>query len=518
MEPMLQKPHSIDDTMTSSLKTDHVILEKDGVLRKGIPLSEEIPTIVKEEIPIVAREDTLTTEETSVHVREDTPLHATREIPMSIPMAVPVIVKRVLPMAINTDTGGDKSKGQLNSSSSYEVSLAEDFSELVDHINVIQIGTPSTPTTPITPTTPYTPITPITPLNTGYHTSTNKHERFPFTTPIDKCGYSEKTQMNSYHHKITNYNDVYLTPHYFQPSNTLKKSHSRHLSTSSRISQKSIKRKNHLQQKPVQLQQYVKRSYDEMMRIPDIYERLSFYEKTIDLCLRAESPIAQWMAAMKIKGIPSIMNEGYIPPPRGSLADLQGCESYSSMTSSFSGSISMFLKKAGGSQTNSKRHYQGPKSFLSTSQSSSMMGSGLFSRSSSRYSLSSANHMPKYEPNNNNHDFIRKTPMMANTSMRFPSRRGNPMSIQMAVYNKPRSASISLRTSSLSASTTLHEPSNPLSYMIATLPQYDLDTLKSALDEAKGDPMAAISLAVSYNKQKSNYDLTELQHPSCKIK
>jgi hypothetical protein len=42
-----------------------------------------------------------------------------------------------------------------------------------------------------------------------------------------------------------------------------------------------------------------------------------------------------------------------------------------------------------------------------------------------------------------------------------------------------------------------------LNYMTNVLPQLDVDVLSAALDEANGDPMLAITLAVSQTKQKS---------------
>lgn len=57
-------------------------------------------------------------------------------------------------------------------------------------------------------------------------------------------------------------------------------------------------------------QRYIRRTFEEMMRIPDIFERLSFYEKTLDACLAVESPIARWIKFMSTRGKLSALEEG----------------------------------------------------------------------------------------------------------------------------------------------------------------------------------------------------------------
>jgi hypothetical protein len=43
--------------------------------------------------------------------------------------------------------------------------------------------------------------------------------------------------------------------------------------------------------------------------------------------------------------------------------------------------------------------------------------------------------------------------------------------------------------------------SKALNYMMTVLPQIDVDILSKALDEANGDPMVAITIAVSQSKR-----------------
>ena len=62
------------------------------------------------------------------------------------------------------------------------------------------------------------------------------------------------------------------------------------------------------EEKPRQI--YIRRTFEEMMRIPDIFERLSFYEKTLDACLAVESPIAQWIKFMSTRGKLQAVEEG----------------------------------------------------------------------------------------------------------------------------------------------------------------------------------------------------------------
>ncbi|KAI8344235.1 hypothetical protein BC941DRAFT_447232 [Chlamydoabsidia padenii] len=55
---------------------------------------------------------------------------------------------------------------------------------------------------------------------------------------------------------------------------------------------------------------YHARTYDEMMRIPDIHERIRFYDKTYQLCIRSDSALSTWIKKFKEKGIPRPLLEG----------------------------------------------------------------------------------------------------------------------------------------------------------------------------------------------------------------
>ncbi|KAI7883321.1 hypothetical protein K492DRAFT_192708 [Lichtheimia hyalospora FSU 10163] len=141
--------------------------------------------------------------------------------------------------------------------------------------------------------------------------------------------------------------------------------------------------------------EYTARSYDEMMRIPDPRERLAFYEKTFKQCIRADSKLTSWMKRVKEKGLPTPMTEGYKPPPRPRTPDeaeqSKGTLHGNGSTSSLSGSISMFLKKASASST------LGRRTFGETTPRPSM--SRLFLPTSlSRLSLSKSSRQPKVAP------------------------------------------------------------------------------------------------------------------------
>jgi hypothetical protein len=291
------------------------------------------------------------------------------------------------------------------------------------------------------------------------------------------------------------------------------------------------------QEKQQQPQKYVERSYDEMMRIPDIYERVAFYEKTLDLCLKADSPISNWCKSNKEKGKPQPLLEGYVPPIRLLSPEVPMSENtFGNMSTTFSGSISMFLKKAGGgSQSISKKNsVLENKSFLVPSSSYtpqtpsnySLTGSsGVFGRSMSRLNLSRTTQIPRYD----------KNPIMIPAATRLAPLYNNRVSLADIPSTPKKRSSIntmnkalsplnmdynnhnhrdSLRTpksssstpSSFGSTTTINSQgeftnqSSALNYMVNVLPQIDLRILQNALDEAKGDPMVAISIAVSQNK------------------
>lgn len=293
------------------------------------------------------------------------------------------------------------------------------------------------------------------------------------------------------------------------------------------------------QQPPKQPQKYVERSYDEMMRIPDIYERLAFYEKTLHLCLEAESPISKWRKYNKEKGKPQPLQEGYIPPvrtPEMSHID----NNFGSMSSSFSGSISMLLKKAS-SQSTSKRHgfVENKSTLLSSSQNYTAPNrnanqhyygtpqmspnTGLFGRSFSRLNLSRSTQIPRNDQHLKMATPPRMTPSMMHnrvgSSPRKPSINHllSPLSMDYKHQQQPNSSSLHTPRSSTSTPTSFGSNSNStmgsnrgdsagdisggLNYMMNILPQIDVRILQESLDEAKGDPMVAISLAVSQSKK-----------------
>lgn len=213
-----------------------------------------------------------------------------------------------------------------------------------------------------------------------------------------------------------------------------------------------------------------------------------------------------------------------LPPPPFYLYNAFG-----SMSGTFSGSISMFLKKAGGSQSTSRRMEN--KSLLVSSSSYNTpytpsnyhSGSGLFGKSLSKLSLSRSTQIPRYD-----HQLQQiKTPAstrlttMYNNRVSSPAPRkkkssvdtmSNTLSPLCTNYGKdspspirtPKSSSST--PSSFGSTTTINSQgeftsqSTALNYMINVLPQIDLQLLQSALDEAKGDPMVAISIAVSQSK------------------
>ncbi|KAG2221425.1 hypothetical protein INT45_005230 [Circinella minor] len=118
------------------------------------------------------------------------------------------------------------------------------------------------------------------------------------------------------------------------------------------------------QEKPKLDKQYCSRSYSEMMEIKDTSERLTVYEKTFELCMRADPQMTAWIKSVQNKGLPKVMTEGY--KPRCSVSSLVSSDASSTTstisTSSNSGnsgnttnhrSFSIFLRKASASSRNS---------------------------------------------------------------------------------------------------------------------------------------------------------------------
>lgn len=267
---------------------------------------------------------------------------------------------------------------------------------------------------------------------------------------------------------------------------------------------------------PPQQQKYIERSFDEMMRIPDIYERLAFYEKTLDLCLKAESPFASWCKSNKQKGKPEPLLQGYVPPARLLSPEMPHHNDFGSMSSAFSGSISMFLRKAAISTPSvSKRHLPMDNNGYGTPYIQSSNSSSIFGRSISRLSLSRSTQIPRYDhitPSPSNR-FQSKNKIYSKKSSLQQQQGLSPLSIDYSSSSStytatPRSTSSSPTsfgsTSTINSrgeSTTIN---SELAYMMNVLPQIDIRMLQNALNEAKGDPMVAISIAVSTSKERSN--------------
>ncbi|CAO3628779.1 unnamed protein product [Cunninghamella echinulata] len=74
-----------------------------------------------------------------------------------------------------------------------------------------------------------------------------------------------------------------LSPTFSTRTTTSKRS----MKSSKSIASKRLKKKSNCIYHP--------RSYEEMARIPDIHERIRFYEKTYQLCIQAESPLTAWL-------------------------------------------------------------------------------------------------------------------------------------------------------------------------------------------------------------------------------
>jgi hypothetical protein len=310
-------------------------------------------------------------------------------------------------------------------------------------------------------------------------------------------------------------------------------------STKSARRQQNEKKLQH--QQPKQPQKYVERSYDEMMRIPDIYERLAFYEKTLHLCLEAESPISKWRKYNNEKGKPQPLLEGYVPPVR-TPEMFHVDNNFGSMSSTFSGSISMFLKKAGSQSTSKKHGFVDNKSILlSSSQNYTAPNrnvnqhyygtpqmspsTGLFGRSFSRLNLSRSTQIPRNDQQLKMGTPSRMAPPMMHNRVGSSPRKASishvlsPLSMDYKHQQQLFSTSSSIHTprSSASTPTSLGSSSNStmdsnrgdstgdinpgLSYMMNILPQIDVRILQNALDEAKGDPMVAISIAVGQSKK-----------------
>ncbi|KAI9255655.1 hypothetical protein BDA99DRAFT_562172 [Phascolomyces articulosus] len=123
------------------------------------------------------------------------------------------------------------------------------------------------------------------------------------------------------------------------------------------------------QQRPKLDKQYRARSYSEMMETKNISDRLALYEKTFELCMRADPQMTAWIKRVQNKGLPKAMTEGYKPrrsvsssanSDAGSTTSISSSNSSGSSNSSSSSSsssssrrsFSVFLRKASASSAN----------------------------------------------------------------------------------------------------------------------------------------------------------------------
>ncbi|ORZ13489.1 hypothetical protein BCR42DRAFT_439201 [Absidia repens] len=247
---------------------------------------------------------------------------------------------------------------------------SDDFSSLMDQFADIQRTTQSNDTSMLMEKTLLSPAPP----EDKAITTTKFTTTIPTTVPhIQKENHGEK-------HWIQDNDSI----HYRRPppppppppdspstSSSIVSRATSTLSMSSRKSTRSYKsikgkyRSNSSNPKRPVTAKYHARTYDEMMRIPDIHERIQFYDKTYQLCLRADSALASWVNKSKSKGVPKPMLEGYVPPPRPipsstSYMSLGRSDSkYFKMNTSLSGSISMILRK--GNSANPPQPMSTPK-------------------------------------------------------------------------------------------------------------------------------------------------------------
>ncbi|KAG0173498.1 hypothetical protein DFQ28_000697 [Apophysomyces sp. BC1034] len=223
----------------------------------------------------------------------------------------------------------------------------------------------------------------------------------------------------------------------------------RRTSISSKKSNKSLRSFRHIQERPQHKQQYHARTYAEMMRIPMHHERIAFYKKTFDLCMQADSQLPAWINQQKAKGLPKPMTEGYRPPPRPVLSPVDSRRDECKMTPSLSGSISMFLRKSMSTTFGNGRGYADT---------------------------------PKPVPNR-----------LCSASRLSLAQRSSRYPLRVAPLTKDRPPPILFRSTKLPQS----PKDDALNEICSILPYIDRRVLSGYLQEAGGDSMTAITLAVS---------------------
>ncbi|KAI8981961.1 hypothetical protein BDF20DRAFT_864324 [Mycotypha africana] len=363
-------------------------------------------------------------------------------------------------------------------------------------------------------------------------------------------------------------------------------------------SPKSIKnaKRQHLQEKKLMLQQqnridpseqtpekqykqkYIPRTYEEMMRISDTQERMKFYEKTIDLCLKAETPIGVWRKKLDEKNTghsacTSKTNTARSTPvstrklihkqdlsssgiPTNSQHEAQTHTAKSALrhkptSKNMSQTIHPLTKKK---PYPSKPNLKDPKdNAISTCDTDG--SNKVLVRTFSKFSLTPSmrpNHFRAtswHQDNSYSHDeavahkIIPPVPS-SNNVRRFPhpSHQKNRVSAISTSHSKEQLLTDQLyikdknylnawpsdykTITEIRASATPNKPirrhslntigtNNPRSTLTATyatddniehlrniLPQVDMYTLKNALIEAKGDPVTAVSVALSLLKKQ----------------
>ncbi|KAI8367033.1 hypothetical protein BD560DRAFT_399939, partial [Blakeslea trispora] len=249
------------------------------------------------------------------------------------------------------------------------------------------------------------------------------------------------------------------------------------------------------------------------------------------------------MESMQQKGKPEPLLGSYMPPARTpEISRSNNSSSYLDQSLSnnsnpgLSGSISMFLKKAMSGSGNLQQ-YPTPKvkplvanttfpktqHYVSTPQISTG-GSGIFGRSISRLSINPTRsaQLPRYtqpmKPYNrlapilnnrvgtaqakkqNLKSSVTLTPIITSRSNRhIPMPSLTPKSSASSPH--PFLGADFSRLPSFANDSMRHNYPEGIDYLVTVLPQIDVRILQKALEEAHGDSMLAISIAVSLSKQ-----------------
>ncbi|KAG1053228.1 hypothetical protein G6F43_004683 [Rhizopus delemar] len=227
-------------------------------------------------------------------------------------------------------------------------------------------------------------------------------------------------------------------------------------------------------------QRYIRRTFEEMMRIPDIFERLSFYEKTLDACLAVESPIARWIKFMSTRGKLLALEEGHVPVPRPK--PRPECPSYGSSLF-FTGSLSHIWRKATGSQAFPLRDNPTENT---PSRLPSASGSGL------KRSVSILGAFGTHRTTHRQ-DRPKSIRHRANSVHRRPIER-SLISVIHSSFIKS-SPSRTFKPDAFKDISKKHL--SKLNYMVTVLPHEDVGGILEAFEEANGDTVHAISIVMN---------------------